>query len=100
MSQEYAGYRGLLSPSLVALFLGTFFTMIGFYLLLSVVPLYTESSGGRSSEAGLATAAFMLSTVGVQVAMPAILRRFGYKRVLIAGQALLGLPTLAYSLAG
>jgi predicted MFS family arabinose efflux permease len=100
MSQSYTGYRGLLDRSLVALILGTFFTMIGFYLLLSVVPLFTERSGGRSSEAGLATAAFMLSTVAVQVAMPGILRRFGYKPVLIAGQALLGLPALLYGLTG
>lgn len=93
-------YTGVLDRSLVLLVAGTFFTMIGFYLLLSVVPLYTERSGGSSSDAGLATAAFMLSTVAVQIAMPAILRRFGYKPVLLAGQLLLGVPALVYALAG
>lgn len=93
-------YARFVDRSLVMLIAGTFFTMIGFYLLLSVIPLYTERSGGTSSDAGLATAAFMLSTVLVQVAMPAILRRFGYKRTLMAGQLLLGAPALVYGLAG
>lgn len=100
MSQGYAGYGRFVDRSLVLLIVSTFFTMIGFYLLLSVVPLYAERSGGRSSDAGLATAMFMLSTVAVQVAMPTILRRFGYKPVLLAGQLLLGLPALFYGLAG
>lgn len=100
MSRGYAGYRGFMNRSLVLLLFSTFFTMTGFYLLLSVVPLYTERSGGSGSDAGLATASLMLSTVAVQVTMPAILRRFGYKPALMAGQLLLGLPALVYGLAG
>lgn len=96
----YGGIAGSTVRSLVLLVVSTFFTMIGFYLLLSVVPLYVESSGGRSSDAGLATAAFMLSTVAVQILMPRVLGRFGYKPVLLAGQLLLGVPALVYGLAG
>ena len=73
------------------------FTMVGFYLLLSVVPLYAEGGGGGSSGAGLATAAFMLSTVLTQVWMPRILGRFGYRAVLATGSLLLGLPALLYA---
>ena len=72
------------------------FTMVGFYLLLSVVPLYAEEAGGGSSGAGLATAVFMLSTVLAQVWMPRILARFGYRAVLAAGALLLGLPAFLY----
>jgi predicted MFS family arabinose efflux permease len=74
----------------------SFFTMVGFYLLLSVVPLYAEEAGGGSSGAGLATAAFMLSTVLAQVWMPRVLARFGYRSVLAAGLLLLGLPAFLY----
>jgi predicted MFS family arabinose efflux permease len=72
------------------------FTMVGFYLLLSVVPLYAEEAGGGSSGAGLATAAFMLSTVLAQAWMPRVLARFGYRAVMAAGLLLLGLPAFLY----
>src|SRR5215218_1966419 len=74
--------------------------MIGFYLLLSVVPLYTEEAGGGSSGAGLATAVFMLSTVLAQTLMPRVLARFGYGPVLAAGLLLLGLPAFLYTTLG
>jgi predicted MFS family arabinose efflux permease len=82
-------------PMILTLFV-SFFTMIGFYLLLSVVPLYAEAAGGGSSGAGLATAVFMLSTVLAQVWMPRILARFGYREVLAVGLLLLGLPAFLY----
>src|SRR5215213_4467295 len=74
----------------------SFFTMVGFYLLLSVVPLYAERAGGGNSGAGLATALFMLSTVLAQVGWPRVLARFGYRAVLAAGLLLLGIPALLY----
>src|SRR3712207_4879825 len=76
--------------------LASSFAMVGFYLLLSVVPLYAEEAGGGSSGAGLATAAFMLSTVLAQAWMPRVLARFGYRAVLAAGLLLLGLPAFFY----
>jgi predicted MFS family arabinose efflux permease len=72
----------------------------GFQMLLSVVPLYTAAVGGGTGGAGLATATFMLTTVLTQVAMPRLLGRFGYRRVLVAGLLSLGLPALLYPLAG
>jgi MFS family permease len=76
--------------------LASSFAMVGFYLLLSVVPLYAEEAGGGSSGAGLATAVFMLSTVLAQAWMPRVLARFGYRAVLAAGLLLLGLPAFFY----
>jgi predicted MFS family arabinose efflux permease len=81
---------------MVPTLLASFFTMIGFYLLLSVVPLYTEEAGGGSSGAGLATATLMLSTVLAQTWMPRVFARFGYRAVLAAGVLLLGLPAFLY----
>jgi MFS family permease len=82
-------------PMILTLFASSF-AMAGFYLLLSVVPLYAEEAGGGSSGAGLATAVFMLSTVLAQARMPRLLARFGYRAVLAAGLLLLGLPAVLY----
>lgn len=86
----------MLSASVVLLALATFATFFAFQLQISVVPLYADSVGGGSSGAGLATAFFMLSTVLTQTRMPRLLRRFGYRAVLMAGLLFLGLPTLLY----
>src|SRR5918997_906496 len=83
----------------VLLTLVAFAALSGFQLLLSVVPLYTDEAGGGSSGAGLATAAFMLSTVLTQIQMPRILTRYGYRRVLAAGLLFLGVPAFFYAYA-
>jgi predicted MFS family arabinose efflux permease len=78
--------------------LSTFATFVGFQLLLSVVPLYAGSDGG-SSGAGLATAAFMLSTVLTQIRMPRLMVRFGYRNTLMVGMLFLGIPAFFYPVA-
>jgi predicted MFS family arabinose efflux permease len=89
----------LLTRPVVLLTLVAFAALFGFQLLLSVVPLYADEAGGGSSGAGLATAAFMLSTVLTQIQMPRIMRRFGYRRALAAGLLFLGVPALFYGYA-
>ena len=89
----------LLTRPVVLLTLIAFATLFGFQLLLSVVPLYADSAGGGSLGAGLATAAFMLSTVFAQVQMPRVLDRFGYRAVLAVGLLFLGLPAFFYAAA-
>jgi predicted MFS family arabinose efflux permease len=89
----------LLTRPVVLLTLVAFAAFFGFQLLLSVVPLYADEAGGGSSGAGLATAAFMLSTVLTQIQMPRVLRRFGYRRALAAGLLFLGVPALFYGYA-
>src|SRR5215212_7788622 len=88
--------RILASRPMVLVFFASVFTMIGFYLLLSVVPVSSKKDGGGNSGAGLATAAFMFSTVLAQVGMPRVMPRFGYRAVLAAGLLLLGLPAFLY----
>ncbi|MEU1544011.1 MFS transporter [Actinacidiphila glaucinigra] len=72
-----------------------FATVIGasasFFLLLSVVPLYAQRSGG---DAGLATGALMLATVGGELVTPRLVARYGYRTALAAGLVLLGAPAL------
>ncbi len=94
------GRKALISGPVAALALAMLVSAVGFQLLLSVVPLYAVAVGGGTGGAGLATATFMLTTVLTQVAMPRLLGRFGYRRVLVAGLLFLGLPALFYPLAG
>ena len=89
----------MLTRPVVLLTLVAFAALFGFQLLLSVVPLYAIEAGGGSSGAGLATAAFMLSTVLTQIQMPRILGRYGYRRALAAGLLFLGVPALFYAYA-
>jgi len=60
------------------------------------VPLYADEAGGGNFGAGLATTAFMLSTVLTQIQMPRILACYGYRRALAGGLLFLGVPALFY----
>jgi len=91
--------EALLTRPVILLTLIAFAALFGFQLLLSVVPLYADEAGGGSSGAGLATTAFMLSTVLTQIQMPRILERYGYRRALAAGLLFLGVPALFYEYA-
>ncbi|QXJ20987.1 MFS transporter [Actinomadura graeca] len=88
----------LMSRPLALVFLCAFGTMTGFYLLLSVVPLYAASSGAGGVAAGLATGSLMLSTVAAELVVPRLVTRYGYRPVLAGGVLLLGLPPLALPL--
>jgi predicted MFS family arabinose efflux permease len=66
---------------------------IGFYLPLSVVPLFAERSGSARG-AGLATVALLVATVAGELGTPRLVARAGYRRALTLGLTLLGLPTV------
>jgi predicted MFS family arabinose efflux permease len=85
----------ILSRALLALFVASFGAMTGFYLLLSVVPLYAGSVGAGGVGAGLVTGTLMAATVAGEPAVPRLIGRFGHRLVLAAGLVLLGAPALA-----
>jgi len=89
----------LMTRPVILLTLVAFAALSGFQLLLSVVPLYADEAGGGSSGAGLATAAFMLSTVLAQIQMPRVLGRYGYPKALAGGLLFLGVPAFFYAYA-
>lgn len=68
---------------------------LSMYLLTSVVPLYLAASGSGGIGAGLSTGAMMLSAVAMELLVPAMLVRFGYRGTLGLGLVLLGAPSLA-----
>jgi predicted MFS family arabinose efflux permease len=66
---------------------------IGFYLPLSVVPLFAERSGSARG-AGLATVALLVATVIGELGTPRLVARVGYRWALTLGLTMLGLPTV------
>lgn len=72
--------------------------LTSFYLLLSVVPLFTATLGDNGAAAGLSTGLLMAATVIAELVTPRLVARFGYRRVFAAGLLLLGLPPLALAL--
>ncbi|MFC0628797.1 MFS transporter [Kribbella deserti] len=88
----------LFSPQLVRLLVAVLGSGLSMYLLTSVVPLYLATNGASGLGAGLSTGAMMLSAVAVELAVPRMLARFGYRDTLALGLILLGLPALALPL--
>jgi predicted MFS family arabinose efflux permease len=85
----------LVGRALLLVFVASFGAMAGFFLLLSVVPLYADSVGAGGVGAGLTTGALMAATVAGELAVPRLMVRFGYRAVFAAGLVLLGAPALA-----
>jgi MFS family permease len=85
----------LITRALLIRFVSLIGSSTSFYLLLSVVPLYARSSG--SNAAGVATGALMASTVVGELVTPRLVAQYGYRRILVAGLVLMGVPALALS---
>ena len=97
-SQDIADVRPrarLVSGPLALVFLASFGTLTSFYLLLAVSPMYAAAAGAGSAGPAWLTGVLLLGTVAAELASSALMRRFGYLPVLLAGAVLLGLPTLA-----
>jgi predicted MFS family arabinose efflux permease len=90
----------LVSRALLLYFAVAFGSMTGFYLLLSVVPLYASAAGAGRAGAGLTTGVLMLATVVAELATPALTARLGYRVVLGTGLVLLGAPALLFTVSG
>jgi MFS family permease len=88
----------MLSRQMVLLLVAMFGALSGFYLLVSVVPVYLADSGGGAVGAGLATGVMMLATVLVELVVPRLLVRLGYRVVMGLGLLLLGAPAAALAL--
>ncbi len=90
----------LVTRALLLRFVSIIGSASGFYLLLSVVPLYAKAAGGGDKAAGIATGALLLASVAGELAAPRVIARLGYRRALIAGLVMLGAPALALTLSG
>ncbi|MGA4879261.1 MFS transporter [Streptomyces lydicamycinicus] len=93
-SRDAGSRPALVTRPLLLRFVSIIGASTSFFLLLSVVPLYAETSGGGGSAAGPATGALMVATVVGELATPRLVARFGYRLVLATGLVLLGAPAL------
>ncbi|HEU4641096.1 MAG TPA: MFS transporter [Gemmatimonadaceae bacterium] len=98
MPRPPASRQSILTRPLVAAFAASFGTVMSFYLLLSVVPMYATSVGAGTVGAGLATGAMMFATMATELAVPRLVARFGYRLVCAAALLLIGAPALALPL--
>jgi predicted MFS family arabinose efflux permease len=76
-------------------------TVLGFAsycLTLASLPVYAVTGGAAASTAGVVTAVFLIATVAVQLAVPAMTARFGVGTVLVGGLLAMGLPSPFYVL--
>ena len=85
----------LVSGPLMLLFGSSFALLTSFYLLLSVTPLYSARAGAGSAGAGLVTGVLLLGTVAAELTASALMKRYRYRTLLVAGAVLMGLPALA-----
>jgi predicted MFS family arabinose efflux permease len=84
----------LLTRPLLIRFVSSAGAASSFYLLLSTVPEYARAAGAGPGAAGLTTTALTLSSVATYLAVPRLIARYGYRRMLAAGLAALGAPAL------
>ncbi|GLU48537.1 MFS transporter [Nocardiopsis ansamitocini] len=86
-------HDGLRSRAFRLLLLATVASFSGYAMLLPLVPLWAVRGGAGEIGAGATTAVFMLTTVAMQLGMPWLLARGGYRWTFVTGSLLLGLPT-------
>jgi predicted MFS family arabinose efflux permease len=86
------------SPALRALVGATALGFASYCLTLASLPAYAVAGGADPTAAGAVTTVFLLVTIAVQMAVPALTVRFGLGRVLAAGLLALGGPAPLYAL--
>ena len=86
----------LLTGAVARIFAADFAAMCSFYLLLSVVPLYSTERGLGTAGAGLSTGVLMFAAVAGEMATPLLAARIGFRRLLMGGLVLLGVPALGF----
>jgi MFS family permease len=85
----------IITRPLALVFLTEFCALTGFYLLLSVTPMYAAGAGAGSAGAGLVTGVLLLGTVAAELAAAILMKRHEHRTLLAAGLVLLGAPALA-----
>lgn len=76
----------------------TFLGFASYSLTLASLPVYAVEGGAAESTAGVVTAVFLVVTIAVQAAIPALTTRFGVGPVLVVGLVAMGVPAPFYVL--
>ncbi|SCM79158.1 Arabinose efflux permease family protein [uncultured Sporomusa sp.] len=75
----------------------SFFTMVGFQMLLPTLPVYAIKLGGTSASAGLVIGIFTISSVIIRPFVGYALDRYGRKLIIMAGLLLFAICVLSYT---
>lgn len=75
----------------------SFFTMVGFQMLLPTLPVYAIELGGTSASAGLVIGIFTISSVIIRPFVGHALDRYGRKIIVIVGLLLFAICALSYT---
>jgi MFS family permease len=86
------------SPAMRALVGATTLGFASYCLTLASLPAHAVAGGAAADTAGVVTAVFLVVTIVVQAAVPALTARFGIGAVLAAGLVALGAPSPLYVL--
>ena len=89
---------GLRGRGFALLIAATAVGLCGFAAVLPLVPLWAVRGGAGEFGAGSTTAAFMLTTVLTQLAMPRMLEHGGYRWAFPVGSLIMGLPAPLFAL--
>jgi MFS family permease len=84
-------------PAMRALVGVTAIGFLSYFLTLASLPAYAVSGGAAETTAGAVTAIFLVTTIAVQSAVPALIARLGTGPVLAAGLLALGAPSPLYA---
>ena len=85
----------IIDGPLALVFLSECCALTSFYLLLSVTSMYAAAVGAGSTGAGLVTGVLLAGTVVAELASSMLMKRYGYRTLLVVGAVLLGVPALA-----
>jgi predicted MFS family arabinose efflux permease len=86
--------------SLGLIYLTSFGSMISFYLMLGVTPIFAVANGHGSFGGALSTSVFMFATVAAELVTTRVMGRLGNQRALGLGAVLLCVPSLVLLLDG
>lgn len=83
-----------MTPQVAWFLLFNFLANSALALLFAALPVHAEEVSGWAIAAGLTTGVMMAVTVAVELGTPGLMARWGYRRVLELGAALMAFPTL------
>ena len=84
------------APGYLATIISVACSFSGWAMLLPVLPFAVLAAGGSATVAGATTGIFMVFSVLTQLVTPILLRRVGYRQVMIWASLLLGVPAFGH----
>ena len=92
------GSFNFFSRNFLGICISGLFYFSSFFILIPVLPIYVDNLGGTSSEIGLVTGVFAISSVALRPYFGKLADIYGLRTFLLLGSFLFALPYIAYIL--